>query len=635
MELQDAFDAGFDAVRAYVDGSFAAFEKRMAALEARALVKGDPGEPGRDGKDGKDADLALIESLIAAKVADLPKPRDGVDGKSLTADDIRPLIESAVERAVSAIPKAKDGSDGIGVAGAMIDREGHLVLTLSNGTVRELGTVVGKSVLEADVQPIVARAVDAAVALIPKPEKGESYTLADIKALVDGAVAKEVAALPKPIDGINGMDGKSVTLDDVKPLVAEAVQKAVSTLPSPKPGLDGKSVTLDDVAPMIRERISSELPALVKAAISEIPPAKDGKDADPVMIEEMVKKAVATIPVPRDGKDADPDVIEDMVTKAVANIPRPLDGKSVDMQEVDNLVTAAVDRAVKALPPANGVDPDMIVRAVQEEVAKIPPASPGKDGVDADPNAIAQVVLSQVTDELKKIPVPKDGQDGKDGKSVTPDEVEFIARRVLEPLVSKAVGEIRVPEDGKSITVADVKPLLEELVSKEASKIPVPKDGVGVASGMIDRDGKLILTLSDGKSVDLGRVEGKDGDSVDVMTVKAMIDEAVKSLPAPKDGSDGLGFDDLDVVETDGGFMLQFVRGDRVKEVRLPIPRDCGTFKIGTVYNRGDGVTDGGSFWIAQKDGVTERPSSCDGWRLAVKKGKDRSDPVKLSGRDS
>lgn len=548
MELQDAFDAGFDAVRAYVDGSFAAFEKRMAALEARALVKGDPGEPGRDGKDGKDADLALIESLIAAKVADLPKPRDGVDGKSLTADDIRPLIESAVERAVSAIPKAKDGSDGIGVAGAMIDREGHLVLTLSNGTVRELGTVVGKSVLEADVQPIVARAVDAAVALIPKPEKGESYTLADIKALVDGAVAKEVAALPKPIDGINGMDGKSVTLDDVKPLVAEAVQKAVSTLPSPKPGLDGKSV---------------------------------------------------------------------------------------DMQEVDNLVTAAVDRAVKALPPANGVDPDMIVRAVQEEVSKIPPALPGKDGADADPDAIAQVVLSQVTDELKKIPVPKDGQDGKDGKSVTPDEVEFIARRVLEPLVSKAVGEIRVPEDGKSITVADVKPLLEELVSKEASKIPVPKDGVGVASGMIDRDGKLILTLSDGKSVDLGRVEGKDGDSVDVMTVKAMIDEAVKSLPAPKDGSDGLGFDDLDVVETDGGFMLQFVRGDRVKEVRLPIPRDCGTFKIGTVYNRGDGVTDGGSFWIAQKDGVTERPSSCDGWRLAVKKGKDRSDPVKLSGRDS
>lgn len=40
--------------------------------------------------------------------------------------------------------KGEKGADGIGVAGAMIDREGALQLTLANGEVKNLGIVVGK-----------------------------------------------------------------------------------------------------------------------------------------------------------------------------------------------------------------------------------------------------------------------------------------------------------------------------------------------------------------------------------------------------------------------------------------------------------------------------------------------------------
>jgi len=40
-------------------------------------------------------------------------------------------------------PKGDQGEPGFGVAGAMIDRAGHLVLTLSNGEAKDVGPVVG------------------------------------------------------------------------------------------------------------------------------------------------------------------------------------------------------------------------------------------------------------------------------------------------------------------------------------------------------------------------------------------------------------------------------------------------------------------------------------------------------------
>lgn len=52
MNLQEAFDAGFDAVKAYVDGALGDLERRLAAVEAREPLRGEPGSDGIDGKDG-------------------------------------------------------------------------------------------------------------------------------------------------------------------------------------------------------------------------------------------------------------------------------------------------------------------------------------------------------------------------------------------------------------------------------------------------------------------------------------------------------------------------------------------------------------------------------------------------------
>lgn len=102
-----------------------------------------------------------------------------------------------------------------------------------------------------------------------------------------------IEARPIPVDGAPGKDGTSVTIDDVRPLVAEAV----GAIPVPQ---DGKSVTVEDVRPLLDEMVAA------------LPKPENGKDGPPgqsvtlddvrPILDEMVK----SIPVPADGKDGEP-----------------------------------------------------------------------------------------------------------------------------------------------------------------------------------------------------------------------------------------------------------------------------------------------------------------------------------------
>lgn len=266
----------------------------------------------------------------------------------------------------------------------------------------------------------------------------------------------------------------------------------------------------------------------------------------------------------------------------------------------------------------------IVAEQVAEAVAKVPAPSNGKD---ADMDA----VRAMIDEAVSRIPAPKDGKDA---------DPEFVRSMVRE-----AVDALPKPQDGKSITVEDVRPVIDEAIERmqgEAKQaieaaiaaIPAPKDGrdgkdgepgkdgekgdpgadgVGLAGAMIDREGSLVVTMTNGEVRSLGPVVGKEG--------------------APgKDGRDGLGFDDLDVVQDeDGRVTLRFIRGEMKKEfaLRFPVFVDRGTFKEGEAYERGNGVTWGGSYWIAQKDGALGKPGACDDWRLAVKKGRDGKDGEK------
>ncbi len=93
-----------------------------------------------------------------------------------------------------------------------------------------------------------------------------------------------------------------------------------------------------------------------------------------------------------------------------------------------------------------------------------------------------------------------------------------------------------------------------------------------------------------------------------------------------RDGVDGLGFDDLEVVyDGERQFTLRFVHGERVKEFsfRLPVMIYRGAFHAGTIYERGDTVTHGGSLWHCN-DNTENRPDDgVDAWTRAVRRGRD------------
>lgn len=104
----------------------------------------------KDGVDGKDADPEMTAELVASEVskavAALPMPQDG---KSITVDDVQPLlaelVSNAVTDAVKAIPAPKDGKDGRDGLDAVTPllNDGVLLFTMSDGSVKEIGKVAG------------------------------------------------------------------------------------------------------------------------------------------------------------------------------------------------------------------------------------------------------------------------------------------------------------------------------------------------------------------------------------------------------------------------------------------------------------------------------------------------------------
>lgn len=133
-------------------------------------------------------------------------------------------------------------------------------------------------------------------------------------------------------------------------------------------------------------------------------------------------------------------------------------------------------------------------------------------------------------------------------------------------------------------------------------------DGIGLAGFVINRAGELVATDSRGAAHNLGVVVGKDGAA----------------------GRDGADLTDVDF-EYDGERTVQVKhRGAIVRSFRMPVVIDRGYWKSGMECQAGDGVTEGGSWWIARRD---TRAKPCaenrDDWRLGARKGRDGRD-----GRD-
>ncbi|UFS77214.1 collagen-like protein [Tardiphaga sp. 37S4] len=126
-------------------------ERGVAGEKGEAGPPGDPGPAGKDAPPVSDEQIAVaVARYIETHPPQAGKDgRDGVDGAA--GNDGRDGADGAAGRDGidgkdgASGAKGADGRDGVGLAGAVIDRSGDLVVTLTNGEHKNLGPVLGKN----------------------------------------------------------------------------------------------------------------------------------------------------------------------------------------------------------------------------------------------------------------------------------------------------------------------------------------------------------------------------------------------------------------------------------------------------------------------------------------------------------
>lgn len=411
---------------------------------------------------------------------------------------------------------------------------------------------------------------------------------------------------------------------------------------------------MDDVASVMKALVSSAL-APVMSRLAELEGRLNSlpKAVDPADIERRIEAVAAHMKASAEtakaeGKEKRKAALADLKAGILADCETIVTEKTAEAIEgaklaftyrslADAIRTGIVQPDIKELVDeaiAAKVDPEFEAMAADMQSLRNLAADPLLTPTQAD-------VAKQITEAVEKseswFRMEIDGKIAAAVEALPPAEKgadadpELVASLVKET-VELAVAAMPVPLAAEPLTADDVRPMVEELVAKVAAGIRVPKDGADgadVVDLLIDREGNLVASLSNGRTKTLGPVIGKDGSSVDMAAVERSIAEKVAALPKPKDGVDGFGFEDMTEELADDGrtIIRRYSRGDQVKEFRhtMSVVLDRGVFKEGQSYVAGDGATFGGHYWIARQE-TTAKPGTDETWRMAVRKGRDGKD---------
>ena len=208
------------------------------------------------------------------------------------------------------------------------------------------------------------------------------------------------------------------------------------------------------------------------------------------------------------------------------------------------------------------------------------------------------------------------------------DDLEEVIERRFKMFEDRPTSEevLKLAEGALHSTRASLLEQLQIAVVDLFKALPIPEKGDAGPAGL---DGKSV-TVEDFRSL----FEASYA-KFELETERRIMDTIQRTLdriPLPKDGKDGvdgLGFDDLDVVQTgERTLEVRFTQGERSKVYGFKFPwlLDQGVWKAETVYEKGDVVSWAGSSWIAQQDTPGKPGLGGNGWRLAVKSGRDGKD---------
>ena len=234
-----------------------------------------------------------------------------------------------------------------------------------------------------------------------------------------------------------------------------------------------------------------------------------------------------------------------------------------DPEQFGQAMGEAIRKAVEPLHARIATLEEEIRKKSTNTVAFLPEkGDPGRDGKDCDMDA----VKAMIEEAVKAVPVihGKDGQNGRDGK------------------------------DGEK----------GERGEKGA-------DGIGSAGAMIDRDGALVLTMTNGDAKNLGVVVGKDG----------------KDGVNGKDGADGLSLEsfDLEYLDESHEIRIKASAAGRVKEIRFAAGglRPGGYWREGTKAQTGEAWVHDGSTYIAKHPTTSKPDAKSEDWIIAARRGRD------------
>lgn len=346
------------------------------------------------------------------------------------------------------------------------------------------------------------------------------------------------------------------------------------------------------------------------------------------VIAAAVAKAVAPLKeqiAQRDGRIADltkrldelpapvaPDL--EAIAKLV-QLPEVKDGTSVTVEDVRPLLEELVSKVSIDVPSAEAVAALVDTEALAKSAAAL--IERPQDGTSVSVDDVAPMLEALVAKAVGEIKVPE------------PEKVD------LEALAKSAAALIEKPQDGKSLAVEDVRPMLEDMVKA----LPKPENGADANMP------ELKLHLAElVKSIEIPKAQ--PAPTVDEVAAtferrfsdltlswerqaRDTFEKAADRMPKPENGRDAIPLEGFDLTLDEDGRTLtvKMQAGETVieKSVKIAAVLDRGIFKSdrSEPYEKGDGVSYGGSFWIAKCDNPQGVPGSGEtDWRCSVKAGR-------------
>jgi hypothetical protein len=238
------------------------------------------------------------------------------------------------------------------------------------------------------------------------------------------------------------------------------------------------------------------------------------------------------------------------------------------------------------------------------ELAKklIPDPLPGKD---ADPEVMRQMIQ----EEVAKLPP------AENGKSVSLDDV----KPLLDELVADRVKEIPPAPAGESVPIEEVQRMVDEAVAKAVAAIQLPKDG---EPGRDAADIEILPAIDLSKSYPRGTYANHAGG----LWRSYQATDGMKGWDCIVDGTASIEF--LQVDERNYSLSVEKSSGQKVeKSIYFPVQIYRGAFRAGHKYSPGDTVSWAGAQWHCNEE-TSDRPGelASKGWTLCVKRGHNGKD---------